>query len=229
MDKSESIKELAAALSKAQGAIEGAVKDTSNPFFKSKYADLASVWAAIRKPLAENGLSVTQFVEDTDHGIGVSTMLMHSSGEWVSSKFSMPVSKVDAQGVGSAITYARRYALAAVCGVAPEDDDGNAASASVPNAQQAQKKTEKQSSKATPAGGAWESLTLDQQTQLADIVDCVRNEFNQKGADAAAKLWADETVDLEATEKVAAWNKFPSNERSAMKSASTAAKQEKTA
>ncbi len=128
MNKSDQINELASALAKAQGAIKGAIKDTANPFFKSKYADLSSVWDACRDQLAANGLAVIQTPCQSDSGgIGIETMLAHSSGQWVSSQYSMPVAKLDAQGVGSAITYARRYALAAMVGVAPEDDDGNSA------------------------------------------------------------------------------------------------------
>lgn len=129
MNHSEQINELAEALAKAQGQIEGAKKDKANPFFKSVYADLASVWDACRKPLSDNGLSVTQCPEEADNGIAIETMLLHSSGQWIKSRYTMPVSKLDAQAVGSAITYARRYALSAVVGIAPEDDDGNAAAA----------------------------------------------------------------------------------------------------
>jgi len=132
MNQSEQLNELAAALSKAQGQIEGAKKDSANPFFKSKYADLASVWEACRKPLTENGLSIIQCPEESENGIAIETMLLHSSGQWKSSRYSMPVSKVDAQAVGSAITYGRRYALSAMVGVAPEDDDGNAAAKAKP-------------------------------------------------------------------------------------------------
>ena len=129
MNKSDDIKELALALSKTQSILKGAIKDTNNTFFKSKYADLASCWDACREPLAANGLSVVQMpCNDTPDSVALETILMHTSGQWISSVFSMPVSKHDAQAVGSAITYARRYALAAVVGIAPEDDDGNLAS-----------------------------------------------------------------------------------------------------
>ena len=129
MNKSDDIKELALALSKTQSILKGAIKDSSNSFFKNKYADLASVWDACREPLAANGLSVVQMpCNDTPDSVALETILMHTSGQWISSVFSMPVSKHDAQAVGSAITYARRYALAAVVGIAPEDDDGNLAS-----------------------------------------------------------------------------------------------------
>lgn len=134
MNHSEQINELGSALAKAQGQIEGAKKDSANPFFKSKYADLASVWEACRKQLSDNGLSITQCPEESDNGIAVETMIIHSSGQWIKSRYTMPVSKLDAQAVGSAITYARRYALAAIVGIAPEDDDGNAAAKAKPEA-----------------------------------------------------------------------------------------------
>jgi hypothetical protein len=128
MQTSEQINELAAALSKAQGAIKGALKDSANPFFKSNYADLASVWDACREQLAANNLCVIQTVTAADTGVAVTTMLAHSSGQWI--KDTLPLMPKDGspQAVGSAITYGRRYALAAVAGVAQIDDDGNPAS-----------------------------------------------------------------------------------------------------
>ena len=126
----EVITELSAALAKAQGQIKGAAKDSENPHFRSKYADLASVWEACRKPLADNGLSVVQSPRLAAVGEGwfveVETMLLHSSGQWITDTLAVPVTKVDAQGVGSAITYERRYALSAIVGVAPEDDGAEA-------------------------------------------------------------------------------------------------------
>ena len=130
--RSDSIAALAAALAKAQAAITGATKDSANPYFNSRYADLASVRGACIGPLTANGLCVVQFPRATAGGVEVETLLAHSSGEWVAETLAMPVSKWDAQAVGSAITYARRYALAAIAGVAPEDDDGNAATAAAP-------------------------------------------------------------------------------------------------
>jgi hypothetical protein len=137
MNKSESIAGLAAALAKAQGAMKGAVKDSANPFFKSKYADLASVVEAIRAAFSANGLSYIQTVEPSDKDeVRVETTLLHASGEWIScGVLALPVSKVDAQGYGSALTYCRRYSLSAAVGIAAEaDDDGNAAVAAKPNA-----------------------------------------------------------------------------------------------
>lgn len=134
MEKSESIKELAGALAKAQGTIRGAIKDSNNPFFKSTYADLASVVEAIREAFSANGIAYTQHIIPIEgNNVAVETILMHASGDWMKcGVLSLPVSKADAQGYGSAITYARRYSLSAAVGIAPEDDDGNAASKSAP-------------------------------------------------------------------------------------------------
>jgi hypothetical protein len=127
MKASESIAKLAAALCKAQHQMGGAVKDASNPFFKSKYADLGAVVKAIKEPFAENGLSYVQFPLSTDNRIGIVTRLMHSSGEWLEQEFCTPASKLDAQACGSILTYYRRYSLAAIAGVPQVDDDGEAA------------------------------------------------------------------------------------------------------
>jgi len=125
---SDSIAKLAGSLAKAQGAMRAALKDSVNPHFRSRYADLAGVWDACREPLASNGLAVIQTPgEIGDKTIELTTILAHESGEWIQSTFTIPVSKPDAQGVGSAVTYARRYALAAMVGIVQDDDDGNAA------------------------------------------------------------------------------------------------------
>jgi len=130
MKHSESIALLAGALAKAQLQIEPASKNATNPHFRSHYADLASIWDACRGPLNANGLSIVQFPCDGDVGrTGLCTMLLHSSGEYISEVVTTRSQKDDPQGLGSALTYLRRYALAAVVGVtATEDDDGNAAS-----------------------------------------------------------------------------------------------------
>ena len=130
---SGTISELAKALCKAQGKMKHAIKDANNPFFKSKYADLASVVDASRPALVENGLSIVQYTE----GNVLFTMLLHSSGEWVRGSIPLkPMRQVkdkgwepsdDPQSYGSCLTYARRYGMAAITGVATEDDDGNAA------------------------------------------------------------------------------------------------------
>lgn len=128
--QSPSVDKLAAALVRAQGQLKGAVKDATNPFYKNTYADLASVWDACKAALQENGLSVVQFpgfVEGAPATAQLTTMLLHESGQWLQGTAGAPLAKPDAQSVGSAITYLRRYALAAVIGVVQEDDDGNSA------------------------------------------------------------------------------------------------------
>lgn len=127
MNHSEHINELACALSKAQGEILPALKDNVNPHFKSKYADLNSVWNACREPLSKNGLSVIQTTCEDNGRIVLITTLVHSSGQWIKSSLPLIMTKNDSHGLGSALTYSRRFSLAAMVGVAPdEDDDGNA-------------------------------------------------------------------------------------------------------
>jgi hypothetical protein len=129
MKKSDDIKDLAIALAKVQGALKPAIKDAINPHFRSQYADLGSIWDSCRTLLSDNGLSVAQLTGGDSEGVVIETMLLHSSGQWLSSELYLPLTKRDAQGVGSAMTYGRRYGLAAMVGiVADVDDDGNAAS-----------------------------------------------------------------------------------------------------
>jgi hypothetical protein len=128
--QSQEIGKLALALTKAQAQMKGALKDQSNPFFKSKYADLSSVWEACREPLTVQGLSILQTVHRDEGQTVLRTSLVHISGEWVRSDIPVivaPGGKQDMQTLGSALTYARRYGLAAMVGVCPEDDDGEAA------------------------------------------------------------------------------------------------------
>jgi hypothetical protein len=151
MEHSEKIDALAAALAKAQGKITGAKKDSENPFFTSKYADLASCWDACRDAIAENGLAVVQTTKrgnpvtikwdttnptsgdvtsysvDTEELV-VTTTLLHESGQWLASDLPMIPRDASPQGMGSALTYGRRYGLTAMLGIAQVDDDGNAAS-----------------------------------------------------------------------------------------------------
>lgn len=124
METSEQLDKFGVDFAKAQSEMGGAVKDSNNPFFKSKYADLTSVWKASKEALHNNGFSVIQSPIDCDGRIGVSTLLLHKSGQWIKDKFTLGVKKQnDPQADGSSITYARRYALAAFVGVCPVDDD----------------------------------------------------------------------------------------------------------
>lgn len=131
--KSETIGALAAALAKAQSQISGAVKDAANPFFKSKYADLESVWSACRKPLTDNGLSVVQTTRYTADTLMLITTLMHASGEWIAGEMPVLMKDYSPQAQGSGLTYARRYALAALVGVYQTDDDAEAAMSRKPD------------------------------------------------------------------------------------------------
>lgn len=130
MIQSETIAQLATALAKAQALIKPASKDAVNPHFKSKYADLTAIWEACREPLTSQGLSVSQIPVSGEPGyLSLMTILMHESGEFIGGVFSVRLQQESAQAMGSALTYARRYALSALVGiVADDDDDGNEAS-----------------------------------------------------------------------------------------------------
>lgn len=128
---SEQVGALMAALAEAQGGLRGALKDAQNPHLRNKYADLSSVWAAWQDVGPECGLALVQTTEANERTVTVTTMLGHNSGQWVRGSLTLPWSAqkgiTDAQAIGSALTYARRYGLAALVGVCPEDDDGNTA------------------------------------------------------------------------------------------------------
>jgi hypothetical protein len=162
MNKSETIVNIAPALVKAQAEIKAALKDSTNPHFRSKYADLSSVVEAVKGPLLKNGICFLQGVHDAVDGVAVETMLLHTSGEWISSTLRIPAVKQDAQGYGSACTYGRRYGLQSMCGVPAEDDDGNAATAST-------------TSRITPVAGSLQNLTKEEQERAkeaaAEIVE----------------------------------------------------------
>lgn len=124
MNRSETLSKLAEALVKAQAKIKFAKKDSSNPFFKSKYSDLSEVITTVKEPLNSEGITFLQIVVPE----GVETLLLHTSGEYISGVTPVVVSKPnDPQALGSAITYAKRYGLQAIVGVPSEDDDGEAA------------------------------------------------------------------------------------------------------
>lgn len=122
---------IAAALVKAQKSFSPALKTSTNPHFRSKYVALDGVIEAVIDALNDNGIYLMQSNHESSDGVTVETVFIHETGETLSAgKLHVPASKLDAQGFGSALTYARRYSLMAACGIAPEDDDGNAASRS---------------------------------------------------------------------------------------------------
>lgn len=147
------IKNIYSAFIKAQVNIEKAAKDSTNPHFRSKYADLGNVMDAIKPHLEDHGLAFFQKFHECDKGIKIETIIIHDSGESISNGvLFVPVTKNDAQGFGSACTYARRYSLQSAFGVAPDDDDGNAASQ--PKQQQGlQRVPQQQVPAATPMTG----------------------------------------------------------------------------
>lgn len=206
MKMSENISQLATSLSKAQGEIDDATKKGINPAFRSKYADLAAVRGVIREPLAVNDLSVVQFPRTVQGGVEVETMIVHKSGEFMSETLFMPVSKYDAHGIGSGITYARRYGLMSLLCLAADDDDGNAAVEKAPAKEPAPvtKKLSKDelaalaaaamenAKQGTPALTAWwKTLSKDQRTALdADAIA----ELKQMATEADAKETANADV-----------------------------------
>jgi len=121
--QSEKIDQLCASLVKAQSQLKGAVKASENPFFKTNYADLESCWEAAREPLTKNGLCVIQTTDADESGDYLITTLAHLSGQWVRSKLRIVPARKDPQSIGAALTYSRRYALAAIIGLTQKDDD----------------------------------------------------------------------------------------------------------
>lgn len=139
MKISDERKEIAKAMNKLQKQLRPASKDSTNPHYKSKYSSYESTWDALRDPLTDNGLSCEQDVTTGDKSVSVITLIQHDSGEWMEfGPLTMPVNKLDCQGFGGAISYAKRYALQAAFGiVSGEDDDGN--SNMIPQKQSEQK------------------------------------------------------------------------------------------
>ncbi len=189
MMQSENMNELFEALSKAQSEMTGAKKGSENPFFKSKYADLHAILEAVRESLAKHSLCVIQTVNIQQEGsAAVITTLGHKSGQWIQGSCPIINTKGDAQGMGSAITYARRYSLAAICGIAQMDDDGNDAVKSAPVIKIPQK---------------------EQKEFQAQVVSCLEND----DATGLAELWSEYDTD----HKTVLWGLFNSQQRSAMK------------
>lgn len=208
MQTSEQINELASALSKAQAKIIGALKDAANPFFKSKYADLSSVWDAVREPLTANGLAVIQTTSALSDGsaVIVTTMLAHSSGQWVRDSLVLQPTKRDPQGIGSAITYGRRYALAAITGCPQIDDDGEAAVG------------RKGSASVSDMMPAVEIDHVKRDKLFKRVMEILQNDddLTEEGI-ATAILKADETLQKDQDMMNAVFNVMPAKARSAYK------------
>jgi hypothetical protein len=167
----ENMQKIATALVKAQKAFGPALKSSTNPHFKSRYADLAACVEAVIDALNENGIALVQHSHECADGIIIETIFIHESGEMISGgKLHVPATKQDAQGYGSAMTYARRYSLQAACGIAPEDDDGNNASRAKPKSTRTKEAIEFLITAATST----EQLTATWKTLAADERELVR-------------------------------------------------------
>lgn len=204
MQRSEAINELATALARAQGQMKAAIKDSSNPFFKSKYADLSSVVEAVKKPLSDNGLSYTQLTDMEEGAVVIETLLLHSSGQWLMGRLRMPVAKPnDPQALGSAITYCRRYALQSLCGVPADDDDANSATGK-PGIHR-------------PTDGAVDNLTEQERRKVQGIAEEMRELVMSESYEKAAAVF--DKAAFHADEAVYCWTFFDAPTRSKLKRA----------
>lgn len=211
MNKSESIQALAEALAKAQGELKNPAFDSQNPHFRSRYASLAAVRDATIPVLSKHGLSVSQLPLCEDGRAGCETVLMHSSGEYMSTSIMLPVERPTAHGVGSALTYARRYALMAIVGVVgDDDDDGNA---SVGKA--VSRPVGTMSGPITPTDGAWENVPKDRHEPLRSIGNGIIDYFSAGQPSEAYEYF--EEQNLSADEKIAIWTMLDSKQRAALK------------
>tara|TARA_R100000458_G_C8262633_1_gene237999 strand:- start:1107 stop:1679 length:573 start_codon:yes stop_codon:yes gene_type:complete len=175
MEKSETIKDLASALAKFQGALALANKN-SKGVFNNKYADLAEIWDTIREPLAQNNLSVTQPVYNSNDSVGVATVLMHSSGQYLMERFGSVPLKKGPQEIGSLISYYRRYGLAAMLGVAQQDDDAT-------SAERGHKKSKAPTVEYSPKALKEEILSLLESLNRSDLDEAVNNSVNEANGD----------------------------------------------
>lgn len=217
MQHSESMKAIAPALLAAQKATEFAKKDATNPHFKNKYADLPAVIEAVKPALNAAGIVYIQTASPSDDNrLHLTTMLMHESGEWISDTLVMPLPKQDPQGYGSAMTYARRYALAAITGVYQDDDDGNAASGA----------GDKKAAVIKPTSGAMDALGKAAQTQARELASLIQTNFNEGNDWAAFEEW--EGMDADVDFRTAVWSQLDSKVRAYIKKAKASADQPTT-
>lgn len=204
---------IASALVKAQKAFGPALKSSSNPHFKSKYADLSACIEAVIDGLNANGIALIQKQHPHDGGVAVETIFVHESGEILSAgMLTVPAAKQDPQGYGSALTYARRYSLMAACGIAPEDDDGNAAS-----------KPKKPEVAHSGPAIAFSQLSPDWQAWITDLAREVENAFESSGPAAAQELIDNNREQMEAEHVAALWSRLDSKTRSSIKATKRAA------
>jgi len=217
METSESIAEIAHALVVAQGLIQNPAKASANAFFNSKYADLATVLDVVRPAFTEAGIAAIQTPSTADDGsIVVTTMLVHSSGQWIKDDISMGIAadaKNPAQAAGSLITYLRRYSLSAFANIAQQDDDGNSleGNAKVINKQREQADRERQEK---------EQAYKDAVAELQDSIDAIKDGIASNDLERACVAWCELTEE----EKLSIWKApskggcFTTEERAVIKS-----------
>lgn len=193
------MKNIAAAMVKAQKAFGPALKTHTNPAFRSKYADLSACVEAVIDALNANGVALMQHSHECADGVLVETVFLHESGETLSAgKLHVPAAKKDAQGYGSALTYARRYSLMAACGIAPEDDDGNAAA----------KRTPVHTPTGTPV------VSPARMSVIADVATAVRDHMD---ADDLTGAYEEASGLTDPEERTQLWKMLDSKTRSALK------------
>ena len=207
------MKNIASALVKAQKTFQPALKDATNPFYKSKYADLGNCLEAVMDSLNNNGISLVQLCHESDTGVIVETMFIHESGEQLScGKLHVPAIKQDPQQYGSALTYARRYSLMAACGIAPEDDDGNATKFKPIKTDKVASPNE--SGKSIPKD-VFDSLQPDEQIFLSEIAMEIVAALSDGDLKEVHRLFYENNLDQD--EQTAIWHKLDSKQRSSIK------------
>jgi hypothetical protein len=206
----KTMSEIFKALAKAQKNFEAALKGAQNPHFRSKYAALDSCVDAVRGPLNDCGVFLTQTIESVESGVLIETIFAHESGEVYSGgKLFMPVVKQDAQGYGSAITYGRRYSLLTACGVAPEDDDGNEATKAKP-----------EKVIHTPTGTPL--IEPSRMSIIVDVAEAVKEHMQSSDITGA---YEESCGITDEEERIALWRLLDSKTRSALKACSTQLKE----
>lgn len=192
------MKNICAAFVKAQRDFAPALKTNTNPHFRSKYVGLDGCIEAVIDSLNGNGIALLQPTHECADGVTVETLFVHESGETMSGgKFHVPAAKNDPQGYGSALTYARRYSLMAACGIAPEDDDGNAATKTAPKPAKVVHK---------PTDGAAEGLSTEERSELEEIA-LYMIESHKAGKDLdAIRLWYEPSTFKNNDQKVYVWS-----------------------
>lgn len=200
MDISNATAELFSALSKAQGEIENATKNTTNSHYRSSYADLAEVLNTIRPIFANNGLSLTQSPEFDGSMVSVTTVLAHSSGGYIIGVASCVPAKTDAQGIGAATTYLRRYSAAGLAGISQEDDDGQSAAhdgkPAPPKTRPARQSNSKQANK--PSSATTDPIAQKIASFRTDLIAQGRQENIAPTTDHEATLWANNFIKAQA-------------------------------